>query len=194
MDWKKLFGVALALAAAAVGASCPRLQRYDEAPLDEWGIPKGPVSLQFLESRPEAHLIYPGSHVITPLGYATDPQSGYAFYGGICWIKGAYWAQIAYWYDEWLRAHGYHLRDNWVLDSGPHITGFVWDHPSRRLGFDLALDDPKLLYNITGIQAPTGEGIVVYEYTYSVVEKPYPDFPSRGPLTPPPDPVPPIPT
>ncbi len=135
--------------------------------------PAGIVSWQYMKSRPESGLMYPGAAKLRGISWSTN-QAGSpdASYGGVLHTAASA-AQVYAFYEDWLFAHG------WVLyRDRPRGGATVWlsnrgyvRHPREMFG--VAIDNPQLLRNTLGGVSPV-EG-TVFEYCYSIF------LPGHGP-------------
>ena len=143
--------------------SSPLTQRTDHD-----GLPLGPVSYQFVNSRPPAQLVYPGAKTLRVIGhgessYPAEGVTNAAFAGGILTSPDAP-NQIYTWYRQRLSADGWKPYTLAALLS-TQMSAKGYQRGSREL-FVVAIDDPRQLGAVVGSQMPTGG--TLFEYTYSI--------------------------
>ncbi|MHB8289781.1 MAG: hypothetical protein ACYDEY_11190 [Acidimicrobiales bacterium] len=103
-----------------VSASCGLVGGTSTCGRDAGGMPTCPVSLKFIESQPEAHLLYPGSTTIGGQSgggenhdiFTTNPALLHAWV-----VAKAPMATVYAWYRTWLTHRGWHPSQ--VLALGP---------------------------------------------------------------------------
>ena len=134
---------------------------------DRNGMPTCPVTVKFIESQPEAHLLYPGS---TPIGGPSGSgQTSDLFTGttgaviGLTAVTTAPMATVYAWYRTWMAAHGWHSAETYVLgpiglDNEGYAKGtresFIVEQDSltraKIEGFPWAVKETgKTIYDIT---------------------------------------------
>ena len=127
----------LALSAAGcsflgVSASCGR---------DRYGMPTCPVTSKFIDSQPEARLVYPGSTVYGDyvgqpeqhLPFSTNPANVH-LYG----ITAASMSTVYAWYRAWLTSHGW--QPSGALALGPLGVDAQAYYKGARESFDIQHD------------------------------------------------------
>jgi hypothetical protein len=154
-------GVAIVFAAKVVVSSGG--QR-----LDRNGLPLDPVSYQFVNSRPPAHLLYPNVQTLRVIGHSESryPAEGVtnSASAGAILVTHDSPAQVYAWYEQRL------LVDHWkpyqlaaLLSTQLSARGY--ERGTREL-FVVAIDDPHQLSGVIGTQLPTGG--TLFEYTYTI--------------------------
>jgi hypothetical protein len=115
------------------------------------------VSYDFVKSRAESHLYYPGSRVITTMGGSEDTnplQPNPAFAGAILTTTDTA-DTVNVWYRRKLTAES----PPWQPYDIPSLTTQISAQGYRRGSrerFSVGIDDPKLLAETLGRQVPTG--------------------------------------
>ncbi len=134
---------------------------------DGTGAGSGPVTYQQVSGHAEAHLLYPGSVIVSRFGGAEyrHPLSGNvdpAFAGAVV-ASAATPGQIYPWYELWLLKHGWHSV------GVPNVTTWLsregYARGKREL-FVVAMDNPRLLGETLGKRLPPGQ--TIYEISYSI--------------------------
>ena len=127
----------LALSAAGcsflgVSASCGR---------DRYGMPTCPVTSKFIDSQPEAHLVYPGSTAFGNNGgqpeqhllFSTNPADVHLYV-----VTAASMPTVYAWYRAWLTSHGWQFASGAPL--GPlGVDSQAYDKGTRE-SFDIQHD------------------------------------------------------
>lgn len=131
-------------------------------------LPVGMVSYDFIKSRPEAHLYYPGSTVFSPFGGPEErhlfESNNSAFAGAVLITKDPP-EQIYQWYKDWMLSHGWQPHVFPRATTQTSLEGYVRGSRER---FFVAMDDPELLSGTLGRKVPQGEG-TVFEITFLIV-------------------------
>lgn len=145
---------------------------------DASGLPTGFITWQFVKSRPEGTLVYPGATKLRDVGWNTNQAgSPSAEYGGI-YTTSATPAEIYAWYGRWLDAHGWALyRDQPKGGATVWLSNRDYQRNGREV-FTVAIDNPRVLGRVLGAALPAGG--TVFEYRYDI----YP--PGQGPRSVPP--------
>lgn len=135
---------------------------------DSSGLPTGIVSLDFIKSRPEAQLYYPGSEVFSLFGGPEESRpfkkNSSAFYGAIL-ISNDSPEQIYQWYKDWMLSHGWQPRTFPRATTQTSLQGYTRDSRER---FFVAMDDPESLAGTLGRPVPQDEG-TVFEIWYAIL-------------------------
>jgi hypothetical protein len=139
---------------------------------DSATLPVGPVSYQFVSSRPEAHLVYPGAQLAQNLGGGEQGNpieggSSSAFAGAILTTPDSP-RDIYGWYRAQLESRHYHPYD--ILSSPVWISEQGYERGPRERVI-VALDDPAALAKVLGHAIPKGN--TVFEVRYMI-------FPAKG--------------
>ena len=136
---------------------------------DRNGLPTCPVTVKFIESQPEAHLLYPGS---TSLGTSGSGQTSDLFTGtngadlNTLAVTTAPMATVYAWYRTWMAAHGWHPFEVGGL-TGPGIDAEGYTKGTRE-SF-IIQEDSLLAAKIQGYPWAAKEaGKTVYEITYFI--------------------------
>ena len=135
---------------------------------DADGLPLGPLSYQFVNSRQPAHLVYPNAKTLRVIGhgeshYPADGVTNSATAGAILATSDSP-EQIYAWYDEHLKTDGwktYQLAA--LLSTQRSARGY---QRRTREFFVVAIDDPRQLGAAIGSQMPAGG--TLFEYTYTI--------------------------
>ncbi|MDQ6949053.1 MAG: hypothetical protein M3256_23030 [Actinomycetota bacterium] len=133
---------------------------------DAGGLPLGPVSYQFVNSRPPAHLVYPDAKTLRVIGhgeshYPAEGVTDSASAGAILATNDSP-DQIYAWYDDRLKADGwktYQLAA--LLSTQRSARGY---QRGTREFFVVAIDDPRQF--VVGSRVPVGG--TLFEYTYTI--------------------------
>ena len=135
--------------------------------LDAQGLPIGPVSYNFVRSRPDARLFYPGSKLFQPVGsgQTSDPFAGVssADAGGILTTPDSP-DQVYAWYRTLLTGQGWGAPVE--LARGGSETSAQGYYRGRREAITIGIDDPTLLPGALGHPVP--QGVTIYEYRYFI--------------------------
>lgn len=134
--------------------------------MDANGIPNGSLTWQFVQSRAEGSLVYPGATRLRNIAWNTN-QAGSpgATFGGI-FVTDASTAGIYGWYATWLDAHAWALyRDNPIGGASTWRSSKNYARNHREV-FTVAIDNPNTLSGVIGQAIPTNA--TVYEATYSI--------------------------
>lgn len=134
---------------------------------DATGFPIGPVSYEFVKSRPEAQLFYPGAEVFhrfggKEIGFFTSPSSS-AFAGGILMSNNSP-EQIYQWYKEWLLTRGWQPADFLLVDTQISLQGYT---RGNREDFYVAMNNPKRLAATLG--RPVPDNVTIFEVRYVII-------------------------
>jgi hypothetical protein len=152
--------VLVAIAACGGGSGTVRL--------DKNGIPIGPISLEWMEGQPLAHLYYPGAKSFYLLGAGSDEKPGCApAYAGAILTSRSTGAQIYQWYFRELSKLGWHF----VTDNGCSSVQLdcpQFDHTGHGIseGFLIAIDSPTELPFVIGHAPP--HACTVFEMSFEV--------------------------
>lgn len=137
---------------------------------DQNSLPTRFVSYEFVSSRTEAKLYYPGSSVFTDFGESST-RAGYAHAGAVLTSKDSQ-EQIYSWYRDWLLAHGWHY-DRYAFvglaDTQTSLQGYV---RGEREKFYVAMDEAENLGWTLGKKVPTDA--TVFEVDYFINPAPTP--------------------
>jgi hypothetical protein len=163
-----VFAVILALVFLALNSSSqawfPRFAA--RSAIGDDGFPIGPVSYDFVKSRPEAYLYYPNSKEFARFGgpeQDTDEGINPAFSGAIL-LSGDPQSDIFQWYRDWLAGHNWKASSDFTRTSDQvSLEGYV---RGPREWLYVAIDDPTSLSATLGRSVPTGE--TVFEIRYVV--------------------------
>ena len=159
-------GVAAAVIAAAFGTWAFLIPAQAPA-TDRDGLPTGPVTYRFVDSRPEAHLVYPGATVLASTGTteSSDPLEGLknsAFAGAVLVTRDPP-DQVYAWYQKQLSARGwkpYQLAA--LLSTQVSAAGY---RRGVREFFVGAVDDSHM-FRVAPGAVPAGG--TLFEFTYSI--------------------------
>jgi hypothetical protein len=139
--------------------------------LDANGLPTGPVSYAFIQARPEASLMYPGSKMFSQFG---GGESVEAFVGrqnadiGAVMTTSASQDQIYAWYRTQLGSRGWtFLGPSAVLSTETSSQGY---NRGTREVFLVGIIDPTGLRDTLGRGLPPG--VIGYEYSYAIEPSP----------------------
>ena len=103
-----------------VSASCGLVGASSTCGRDAGGMPTCPVSLKFIESLPEAHLLYPGSTTIGGITGSGENHDIFTTNPALlnAWVvTKAPMATVYAWYRTWFTSHGW--RPSQVSALGP---------------------------------------------------------------------------
>ena len=139
-----------------------------EQRLDSSGLPVDPVSYQFVNSRPPAHLVYPHAQTLRVIGhgeqhYPAEGVTNSAFAGAVLVTQDSQ-TQVYAWYRQQLRADHWKSYELAALLS-TQLSAQGYQRGTREV-FVVAIDDPHQLSSVIGTQVPAGG--TVFEYTYSI--------------------------
>lgn len=147
--------------------ACIRSKLTHRGEGDSDGLPVGTVSYDFVKSRPEAHLYYPGSKVFSPFGGAEERhlfgKNSSAFVGAVLTSTDSP-KQIYQWYKDWMLSHGWQLSVFLRATGQTSIEGYARGSRER---FYVAMEDTELLGGVLGRQVPQDEG-TVFEIRYMI--------------------------
>jgi hypothetical protein len=129
------------------------------------GLPTNkPLTQAELSARPEAHLRYPGSLLVKPVGsdeVATRDSEPDPAYSGAILTSTATATQLYAWYAKWLTSHGYHQVTYYRMSD--QRSGVAWRAPGGREQVQIAIFDPVELASQQHISVATAAGTVIYE-------------------------------
>lgn len=131
-------------------------------------FPSGAVSYEFVKSRPESQLFYPGAEVFHQFGGSeagniiTGPTSS-AFAGAILTTNDSS-GQIYQWYREQLLPSEWKPTDFLLADTQLSIQGY---ERGNREKFYVAINEPSRLSRTLGRLVPAG--VTVFEFRYHIV-------------------------
>jgi hypothetical protein len=133
--------------------------------VDSAGLPKGAITYRYLASRPESHIVFPGSTLVRRLGgdELNALGGGSAGFAGGIFSTGASGDAIYSWYDGQLIGHGWRFREISALTTETSARAYV---RGSREYITVGIDDPALLSNTVGQSMPSG--VTLYEFTYTV--------------------------
>ena len=132
---------------------------------DQPDLPSGPVSFQFVSSRAESHLYYPGAQVVAPFGGPERRGSegaGAAFAGAVLASSDPP-PRIYAWYRGWLLGHGWTTAEFTLADTQRSLEGYA---RGPREKFYVAMNDPASLQRSVGQAIPTDA--TVFEIRYLI--------------------------
>ena len=155
------------LLSAATGCSLV----HSSAPCgrDRYGMPTCPVTVKFIESQPEAHLLYPGS---TSLGTSGSGQTSDLFAGTngadlhTVAVTTAPMATVYAWYRTWMAAHGWHPAGGAGL-TGPGIYNEVYTKGTRE-SFVIQEDIQEGARSLGPVVPPNLQSETLYEITFYI--------------------------
>ena len=135
---------------------------------DSAGLPLGMVSIDFVKSRPEAQLHYPGAEVFSIFGGPEEnrpfQKNSTAFYGAVL-ISSDSPEQIYQWYKDWMLTHGWQPHEYFRATTQTSLEGFA---KGGREEFYVAMNDPELLEGTLGRKLPENAH-TVFEIAYFIV-------------------------
>ena len=136
--------------------------------VDNNGLPLGKVSYDFLKSRPEAHLYYPGSKVFSLLAGPEERNfiegGKNSAYVGAKLISNDSPEQIYRWYKDWMLSNGWQPRDIARVTFQISAEGYARGSRER---FSVAVNDPELLSGTLG-QEILQDGGTIFDIIYLV--------------------------
>ena len=140
---------------------------------DRNGMPTCPVTGQFLDAQPEAHLLYPGSTVV--IGATGSGQTSDLFTGtnaaviGMTAVTTAPMATVYAWYRTWMAAHGWHSAETYVVGPiGLNSEGYT---KGTRESFFIE-EDSQVMAKIEKYPWAAKEaGKTIYDFNFMI--KPY---------------------
>lgn len=158
-----VLATALVTTSAGCGAGGPGTMKADSN-----GIPAGPISLQWMQRSPLAHLYYPGAKPFYFLGAGSDEQPGSApAFAGAILTSTVTGAQIYHWYFRELSKLGWHfVTDNGCSSVQLDCPQFDHDGHGIREDFLVAIDSPTELPFVIGRMPP--HACTVYEMSYQI--------------------------
>jgi hypothetical protein len=132
---------------------------------DKYGLPIQNVSYEFVSSRPEAKLYYPGAKIFSPFGQPQRGTGTVAFSGAVMTSNDSP-EKIYAWYHDWLLAHGWQEHTSFV-HVATHVStkDYVKQGQDREI-FEVDMDDPKELSLVLGKPVPAN--ITVFEFQYII--------------------------
>ena len=136
---------------------------------DRNGLPTCPVAVKFIESQPEAHLLYPGS---TSLGTSGSGQTSDLFTGtsgafiGTVAVTTAPMLTVYAWYRTWMAAHGWHPFEVGALSgSGVDAEGYT---KGTRESFYIQEDSQEAARSLGPVVPPDLQSETLYETTFYI--------------------------
>lgn len=143
------------------------VEKATEMDLD--GLPKEKVTLEFIQSRPEANLIYPGSKVISPF-YGSEESTGFpdyqissAFTGAVLQSNDS--EELIYkWYKNQLLESGWQETNYLLTTTQKSLQGYL---RGGREKFYVAINDPGSLSRTLGGEIPANG--TIFEYRYMII-------------------------
>ncbi len=137
---------------------------------DRNGLPTCPVTGQFLDAQPEAHLLYPGSTVITSNGGQPESHDLFAGTGpadiNTTAVTTEPMATVYAWYRTWMAAHGWHSAEPYVL-TGPGIASEGYTKGTRE-SFVIQEDSQEAARSIGPVVPPNLQSETLYEITFII--------------------------
>ena len=136
---------------------------------DRYGMPTCPVTVKFIESQPEAHLLYPGS---TSLGTSGSGQTSDLFTGtsgadlNTTAVTTAPMLTVYAWYRTWMAAHGWHPFEVGALTgSGIDAEGYT---KGTRQSFVIQEDSQKGAKLVGPVVPAALQSETLYEITFYI--------------------------
>jgi hypothetical protein len=138
---------------------------------DRNGLPTCPVTVKFIDSQPEAHLLYPGSTVVT--SNEGQPQTHDLFAGttaadiGITAVTPVPMDIVYAWYRTWLTSHGWHSAGNNapLFGSGLNNEGYV---KGTRESFVIQEDSQEGAKSVGPVVPPALQSKTLYDITFLI--------------------------
>lgn len=137
---------------------------------DQYGIPVGLVSHQFVYSRPEGTLYYPNGKIFITTGRSMIDNDSVAWSGAVMTSNDSP-EKIYQWYHDWLTTHGW-KSDNHAFGglASTQISQQVYSRSgngfSSREVFNIAMDNPHFLSETLGKKVPTD--VTIFEFSYII--------------------------
>ncbi len=133
---------------------------------DSSGLPTGFITWEFVKSRPEGRLVYPGAAKLHGIAWNTNQAgSPSAAYGGV-YVTDATPAEIYAWYGRWLDSCGWALYANRAKGGATVWLSNKNYVRNEREVFTVAIDNPRRLTQVLGRPIPGSE--TVFEYRYDI--------------------------